>query len=199
MSIITTIDLLRHGDVAGGCKLLGHSDEPLSDLGWRQMRAATARKPAPWKKIISSPLRRCAEFGGKLAAEDHLPLAIENDIKEMGFGEWDGCWFSDLYLRHGEQLNRFWADPRENPAPRGEAYAAFETRVCSAWERLIDAHAGEHVLVICHGGPIRIILRYLLEFPARNIFQVEVPYASVSRIQIKTGHKPKLVFHGSAA
>jgi alpha-ribazole phosphatase len=43
----TTIDLLRHGDVAGGVRLLGQWDEPLSELGWSQMRVLVNSKRPP--------------------------------------------------------------------------------------------------------------------------------------------------------
>ena len=56
-SITTTIDLLRHGDVEGGRKYRGQLDDPLSELGWQQLRSATSKKQN-WQHIVSSPLFR---------------------------------------------------------------------------------------------------------------------------------------------
>ncbi len=64
--VVTTVDLLRHGEPEGGNKYRGALDDPLSELGWAQMRAATGDR-CPWQAIVSSPLRRCAAFARELA------------------------------------------------------------------------------------------------------------------------------------
>ena len=53
------IDLLRHGDT-GQRSYRGQLDDPLSTLGWSQLRAAIFGRS--WDAIVTSPLRRCAEF-----------------------------------------------------------------------------------------------------------------------------------------
>ena len=64
-----TIDLLRHGDVANGQKLRGKTDDPLSDLGWQQMKAVIEGKELTWQKVISSDLRRCQDFSVELSQQ----------------------------------------------------------------------------------------------------------------------------------
>jgi alpha-ribazole phosphatase/probable phosphoglycerate mutase len=63
---VTTVDLLRHGEPAGGPRFRGTTDDPLSELGWQQMRA-TVGTQLPWEVVVSSPLRRCAAFAEWLA------------------------------------------------------------------------------------------------------------------------------------
>jgi len=46
MTTCITIDLLRHGEAAAGKKLLGVTDEPLTELGWQQMQAVVQSKDA---------------------------------------------------------------------------------------------------------------------------------------------------------
>ncbi|MEK6748901.1 MAG: histidine phosphatase family protein, partial [Pseudomonadota bacterium] len=36
----TVVDMIRHGEPVGGKRYRGHRDDPLSDIGWRQMREA---------------------------------------------------------------------------------------------------------------------------------------------------------------
>lgn len=55
MNDFTTVDLLRHGEPAGGKKFRGAVDDPLSPLGWQQMRAAVGDFRG-WQTIVSSPL-----------------------------------------------------------------------------------------------------------------------------------------------
>lgn len=82
---ITLIDMLRHGEPVGGRRYRGQTDDPLSDKGWRQMRAATA-ETRPWTAIVSSPLLRCRAFAEELAGQTGLPLAVDDRLKEVGFG-----------------------------------------------------------------------------------------------------------------
>lgn len=194
------IDLIRHGDVAAGTKLIGKTDEPLSDLGWQQMRRAFSQKEAVWKKIISSPLQRCSAFSKELAEQFSLPLHINEHFKEMDFGQWDGQLFADLYNGDDTQkLMQFMADPLTIMPPDGEAYLDFELRIISGWQTLLATlHEQQitHCLLVTHGGVIRTIMSHILGFPSTNLFQIEVPYACMSRIKQYEDYPPRLVFHG---
>jgi alpha-ribazole phosphatase len=55
-----TLDFMRHGEPVGGRKYRGQLDDPLSEKGWEQMRAAVG-EAWPWTRIVSSPLLRCSE------------------------------------------------------------------------------------------------------------------------------------------
>ncbi len=195
-----TIDLLRHGDVAGGTKLLGQTDEPLSDLGWQQLRSTLTEKDLPWDKIVSSPMQRCLAFAEEIAQQFQLPLLINNAFQELDFGQWDGQLFSDLYDGDDtEQLIQFMQNPTSQTPPDGERYQDFELRVITAWRSLlISLHHDQiqHCLLVTHGGVIRTILSHVLGFPSSNLFRLDVPYASLSRIKQYESYPPRLLFHG---
>tara|TARA_R110001606_G_scaffold11354_5_gene49285 strand:- start:98064 stop:98672 length:609 start_codon:yes stop_codon:yes gene_type:complete len=195
-----TIDLIRHGDVAAGTKLLGKTDEPLSPLGWQQMRAAIRDKESAWHKIISSPLQRCSTFSEELASNFSLPLEINKQFEEMNFGLWDGQLFSDLYSGSDtEKLIQLMQDPSSAIPPEGEAYVDFQLRVISGWNTLLKSlHEDQiqHCLLVAHGGVIRTIMSHILGFPSTNLFRLEVPYACMSRIKQYEDYPPRLVFHG---
>ena len=195
---ITTIDLLRHGEPVGGTRFRGALDDPLSDLGWQQMDAAVGAHPA-WQAVVSSPLRRCAAFAASLAERHGLPLEEAEGFREIGFGEWEGRTAQELMEVAPEALSRFWSDPRGHTPPGGEPFEAFAARVAAAWEGLLARQAGSRVLLVSHGGVIRLILAYILQMPLANLFRLEVPYASLSRIRVEGAGAdalPQLVFHG---
>ncbi len=179
-----TIDLLRHGEVAGGLRLRGHRDDPLSELGWEQMRSVVDGKQLPWDEIVSSPLQRCAHFSHELALQHSLPISVNEGFKEIGFGEWEGELISDLYERDEERVSRFWNNPGLEPAPGGEAYELFEQRVLASWLALLASAEDKHLLLVAHGGTIRVLLRQVIAFPLEHFFRIEVPNASLSRITI---------------
>jgi alpha-ribazole phosphatase/probable phosphoglycerate mutase len=196
----TLIDLLRHGEPEGGVKFRGHSDDPLSAQGWAQMRAAAA-SAAGWDVIVASPLRRCSDFAAELAARYSLPVETEARLKEIGFGAWEGFTAEQVAARDPEALERFWRDPAQHTPPGGEPLADFETRVAAGWDDLLQRHAGKKILLVCHGGVIRLILAQILEMPRTNLFRLNVPFASISRVRVwGEAYQPELMFmNGSAA
>ncbi|HKJ71909.1 MAG TPA: histidine phosphatase family protein [Gammaproteobacteria bacterium] len=191
----TLIDLIRHGEPEGGRMFRGVTDHPLSDRGWAQMRLATAGE-AGWQAVVTSPLVRCAGFAEVLAETRALPLEPEPGLREMDFGAWEGRTASDILANGPGDLGAFWADPERAAAPGGEALADFRERVVAAWEELMARHAGRHVLVVGHGGAIRVILAHVLGMPLANLFRMEVAYAGRSRIRSDDAGT-RLVAHGS--
>ncbi len=195
--IITTVDLLRHGEPEGGNCYRGTIDDPLSLCGWAQLRAVVSGQQ-PWDVIVSSPLRRCADFARQLAGELELALDLEPGLREMSFGEWEGRTVAEIMAADPQALQRFWRDPVSHPPPDGEQLTACAARVTAAWSTLLQRHAGRHVLLVAHGGTIRLVLRDLLEMPLAHIWRLEVPYASFSRVRVYNqgaAATPLLVFH----
>lgn len=197
-TLTTTIDLLRHGEPLGGSKYRGQIDDPLSETGWRQMREAVADY-CPWQHIISSSLCRCADFARELSTRHELPLDLEPRLMEIGFGEWEGRTADELMAEDPQRLFRFWSDPVNNIPPGAETLRDFEQRVISAWDDLLQQHAGKHLLVIGHAGMIRMIVRHVLAMPLENMFRLKVELAGFTRIEVEQRegqHLPKLLFHG---
>lgn len=196
MSDFTTVDLLRHGEPEGGQKFRGAVDDALSLHGWEQMRA-TVGDYRDWQVIVSSPLIRCAAFARELAERLDRPLEIVPEFVELSFGVWEGRSVADVNATDPLTLARFWRDPVAHPIPGGEPVADFDRRVGRAWNALLERHRGRHLLLVAHGGIIRMVLRQLLEIPVRRIWRIEVPFAAISRIRQHRDPdaEPHLVFH----
>jgi alpha-ribazole phosphatase len=195
--LTTTFDLLRHGEPVGGSRYRGQTDDPLSETGWQQMRAAVGDH-RPWDVIVSSPLSRCADFARELAARHGIPLEIEARIKEIGFGVWEGRTSAELVQSDPGVLARFWNDPLNNRPEGAEPLTAFRDRVTATWTEMHARFRGKHVLIVCHGGVIRMLLRHTLDMPLERLFRIQVPYASLSRIVVSgqgAQALPRLAFH----
>ena len=198
-TITTVIDLLRHGDVEGGRKYRGQLDDPLSELGWKQLRKTTANKQ-DWQYIITSPLKRCAEFASELVQTHSLPLKIEPEFKEVSFGLWEGKTAEELLNSEEEKIKEYWGDPINITPPQGENLLDFEKRILKGWEKLLTEYEGKHILLISHAGVMRIILCHILGMPVTELFKLDVALAKVSRIQVEHADEkswPRLIFHGS--
>ena len=180
-----TLDLLRHGETELGGGFRGSLDDLLTPVGWRQMRDA-GRQRESWSAIISSPLRRCADFAAELARQCGVPLEFEVDLRELHFGEWEGQHASELMVEHADALGRFWADPYGFTPPEGEPLALFEGRVLGAIKALYQRRAGEHLLLVTHAGVMRLLMARARGLARKDLLQVEVAHGQRMRIQVES-------------
>src|SRR6476659_1124720 len=99
----TTTVLLRHGDtqLSPEHRFSGLSDLPLSASGTRQAKAAAGRlaSGAPIDAVVSSPLRRAAATAAIAAGELGLTAAIDDDLRETDWGDWDGFTLEEIQER----------------------------------------------------------------------------------------------------
>ncbi|MDT3706631.1 MAG: alpha-ribazole phosphatase family protein [Thiobacillus sp.] len=192
----TTLDLMRHGEPVGGRRYRGQLDDPLSEKGWAQMRAAVGEQ-APWGRIVSSPLLRCRAFAETLASAHGLPLTLDERLQEVGFGGWEGRTTAEIEVATPGALARFKADPL-NARPAGaEPLDIFHARVASALEELVVRYAGEHVLLVGHAGVIRMAFAWALHVPLEHAYRIEVANASLTRLCFDAG-RARLIFHGGS-
>lgn len=177
----TVIDLIRHGEPVGGHKLRGALNDPLSELGWRQMQASV-ENTQPWQSIITSPLSRCHDFAMKLSTQLELPIAVNEQFKEINFGAWEGLSIKELMEKEPKALRNYWQNPDDHAPEGSEQMKDFLERIHMAWDLLIESERGKHNLLVCHGGVIRAIIMRVLGMPKEHLWNIDVPYANVSRI-----------------
>jgi alpha-ribazole phosphatase len=179
------LDLLRHGETELGGGLRGSLDDALTDKGWAQMRAAVLEQ-GPWDRLVSSPLQRCARFAEELGAQRGLPVQLDKDLQELHFGAWEGQSAATLMETDAEALGLFWADPYSFTPPQGERVEDFSTRVRAAVARLHTAYAGERVLLVSHGGVMRLLLAQARGLPREQLLNVEVGHGALFSLSVES-------------
>ncbi|MBJ2247012.1 alpha-ribazole phosphatase family protein [Pseudomonas haemolytica] len=177
------LDLLRHGETELGGGLRGSLDDALTANGWAQMRAAVVGQ-GPWDRLISSPLQRCALFAQALGARLDLPVSLEPALQELHFGAWEGQSAAALMETDAEGLGLFWADPYGFTPPQGEPVIQFSERVLGAVSRLHQAYAGQRVLLISHGGVMRLLLARARGLPREQLLNVDVGHGALFSLQV---------------
>ena len=203
------VDLLRHGEPEGGEVLRGRVDHPLTELGWQQMQQATRltnNEPessvvTEWTHIVSSPLQRCRQFAEHVAQQSTLDLQVEEHWQEIDYGDWDGMPLSEWRLQAADQFREFRKDLSKLAPPNGEDYLSFKDRVLAAWQSLAEKPDGSHLLVVTHGGVLRVVLPTVLGMPLNRSYPLHIPFACFSRVRLEVEDdkiNASLLFHNAA-
>ncbi len=148
----------------------GPADPALAPLGHRQSRAlaewlAEDRVDAIW----SSPMRRALETAAPLADRLSLPVVVDD-----GLAEFDRDAASYIPLEELKAAN----DPRWMEVPEQPEH--FRAVVVEAVERVVSAHPGQRVAIVCHGGVINAYAAHVLGIEDPLFFLPT--YTSVSRV-----------------
>jgi len=181
-----TLDWIRHGEPEGGVKYRGSVDDPLSELGWRQMRSCIGHAldaGTQWTAVVASPMQRCQAFAQEVADQLQLPLQVIPDLRELCFGELEGLTPKEAWARSPQLLADLWKAPEKHTPPGGEPFTDFTNRVHASITALLPQMEGQHVLVVAHGGVIRAMLTCCLGFAPGDTFKVEIPYAGMTRVK----------------
>jgi probable phosphoglycerate mutase len=159
-----TILLARHGETEWNAlgKLQGHTDIALNETGRAQARAlagtvtATSRIAA----VMTSDLVRARETGEIVATVLGLATpAIEPALRERRFGVFEGLTRDECATRHPDAWQAWQA--QTGTPPGGEAREVAVARMAQALARIAAAD-GDPVLVVSHGGVMRLWLMHVL-------------------------------------
>ncbi|MBS0546348.1 MAG: histidine phosphatase family protein [Proteobacteria bacterium] len=148
--------LLRHASTAWNedGRLQGLTDTDLSTKG--EADARTWRLPAPadgWKRLCS-PLKRARRTAELLQPAGGV--AIEQRLREMSFGQWEGRTIAELRATVGQAFIDAENKGLDFEPPGGESPRAVMGRI-GDWAKEIAA-AGEPVVAVSHKAAIRAVL-----------------------------------------
>ena len=106
---------------------------------------------------------------------------------------------------HWSQLEAFFLAPAEIVLPKAETLAVFHHRVINAWKNLLAQHIAiatkqtesktpRRVLVIVHGGVIRMILAHILQLDWQQASwhqKLQIGHGSLSRVFVSQPYQDK--------
>jgi broad specificity phosphatase PhoE len=153
---VTTLLLVRHGETDWNRdgRWQGHSDTHLNEAG-RQQAARLAAELDGIDVVYSSDLARARETAEIVARRFGLDVAVDERLRERSFGAWEGKTGPEIEAEFGDAHARWLAG--EGPGTDAEPFTDFAARVRSFLEDALARHPEETVLVVAHGGSIRVI------------------------------------------
>ena len=154
---MTTLLLVRHGETDWNRdgRWQGHSDTPLNELGRRQARELAAELDGV-DVVYSSDLARARETAEIIAARLGVPVRLDARLRERSFGAWEGLTTAEIEERFREAHGRWQSGEGFGPDD-AESFETFDDRVRSFLDEVLHRHPQETVLVIGHGGSIRVM------------------------------------------
>jgi broad specificity phosphatase PhoE len=154
---VTTLLLVRHGETDWNRdgRWQGHSDTPLNDAGREQARELAAEL-GDVDVMYSSDLARARETAEILAEPNGLEVQLDPRLRERSFGAWEGMTAAEIEVEFADEHARWMAGEAPGAAD-AEPFADFGARVEEFVEDVLADHPGETVLIVGHGGSIRVI------------------------------------------
>ena len=171
--------MVRHGHPVRVEDADGPADPELSDLGWEQ-----AHHLADWyakeqiDAVYTSPLRRAIQTAQPLAEALGVEAVVDDELAEFDRDAHFYIHYEELKAtkdpRFRQMVEGRWGEDEEVDPD------TFRQVVVTAVERLIDAHAGQRIAAVCHGGVVNAYFSSLLKLDFPLFFEPE--YTSVSRV-----------------
>ncbi|WP_068808865.1 alpha-ribazole phosphatase family protein [Thauera phenolivorans] len=170
------LHLIRHPrpDVAPGT-CYGHHDVGIAESAVEVAARLRPLLPAGFA-LHASPLTRA-----RLLAEELGEPRLDERLKEMHFGEWEGRPFADI----GAAIDAWATDPMGFRAPGGESARQMSERVLHWLDELRAAPPVEAVVVVAHGGPLRVIAGHLLGLPPDRWLGLDFGCGQVTRLDLE--------------
>nr|WP_260173733.1 histidine phosphatase family protein [Nocardioides albus] len=178
---------------------LGGDNPPLTQEGREQ-----ALLTAEWLKplgssvstVVSSPVLRAVETGEIVAGALGARLVEDPGFAEIDFGTWEGLTFAEVGQQFPDEM-KAWMGATEVAPPGGESFDAAQVRVLEGLSRVLEAHAGETVVVTSHVSPIKLVVAHALGAPIGGVFSMELSPASVTVVSFfSDGRASMRLFNG---
>ncbi|MGZ3405601.1 MAG: histidine phosphatase family protein [Polyangia bacterium] len=157
--------LVRHGqtDASLNNRFCGRIDPPLNTIGLAMADALAARYGSEgFAEIVASPLLRAQQTAAPTARLAGLPVATDDGLVEIAYGEWDGRAEADVERDDAARFAAWSAHPGRVAPPGGESGADIAVRALAAVERIRARHASGKVLIVSHKATLRVLVCALL-------------------------------------
>jgi probable phosphoglycerate mutase len=160
----------------------GDLDPGLAPSGVVQAQALVKRLSRfSVETIYASPKLRVRMTAEPTAAALGLTPILEDGLKEIGYGAWEGKMEKDVRAREQATFDAWVADPAAMSPQGGETAVAIAARAMPVVDRIVLNQKDRDVLVFSHKATIRIIACTLLGIPlSRFRDRISCPTASVT-------------------
>ena len=174
----TEIILIRHGETVWNSqqRMQGHSNSDLSSVGQAQIQALGQwMKNVPFDLIYSSDSLRAKQTAEAITQFSGHELKIDLRLREKNLGVFEGLTSEEARERHPEVFRLFKTAGSKYVIDEGESTQQLQDRALEIVDEIRIKHPEEHVLLVTHGGFIRVVMKHSLglslETPTRFLIR----------------------------
>lgn len=121
-------------------------------------------------RILSSPSMRCTELAKAIVGNASQTIHKDERLRELDFGDWENIPWSEIPRTELDTWGMDWIKQRP---PHGESFHELCFRIDDFMSEVLPS---EHIWVVSHAGPIRIMLARLRQQDPTLYFDVPVPH-----------------------
>ena len=182
----TRLHLVRHAEVDEAYHEVfgGQIDMELSPVGHEQAKGlAKFLNGRTFDRIYRSPMVRVRQTAKPLLDALGREAEVIDDLREVDFGVWTGHKWHEIQEKFGVDAEDWLVHLENGDVAEAEPMVECRSRIRGSLEQMMDEGAGQDVLVLCHGGVIRMLLSLLLDEPFSKMDRFEVDFASLTVIE----------------
>ena len=175
--------LVRHGETElnSARMFVGHKDVELNVNGQEQAERLRDRLAAERIDFVySSDLKRAWLTAQVIASRHHLEVVACSELREINYGSCDGLTFEEIKRCYPDVAGLCADWSLELEFPGGESVAQLTERVSRFLDRLKQQASEQTALIVSHGGPLRLLICFLLGIEVRHWRQIRLDLASLS-------------------
>jgi broad specificity phosphatase PhoE len=175
---------IRHAETDLAGRFCGHSNPPVNERGFRQIeQLLDTLRTEPIDAVYSSDLSRSVATADAIGAVFGLPSVTIPQLREIDFGEWEGLSWAQIESRD-QAYSRRWSEAYPDlPAPGGEPFLAFQSRVLTEVKHLLCTPTESLAAVVTHAGVMRVVLRSLCSLDEQDAWERTRSYCGFFRYQ----------------
>lgn len=181
----TTLWLIRHAEVEERYQNVfgGRIDMALSARGHHQAGALSRYlEGKTFDALYASPMKRVQQTLASLVANPMPQPTVMTELREVDFGDWTGLAWHEVRAKFGISPFDWLVKLEQDQIANAESGPRFRRRIEPALREILGRHVGQQVVILCHGGVIRMILAILLNWPLPTLAGLEIEYASITQV-----------------
>lgn len=188
--------LVRHGESTWNASGLvqGQADGPVLTAAGREQskRVAQSMHRFPIQRIVTSDLTRAVETAGIIDRKLKLGWDLVPALRERDFGDAQGTQVTALPVESSGIDGDRVVDADARPL-RGESLRELSDRVVDFFGQLVSQEHNGDVLVVTHGGVIRVALAHCDRIPVAHMPWTRVPNGGLWSVSPREIRPPVLL------
>ncbi|MEA2037878.1 MAG: histidine phosphatase family protein [Nanoarchaeota archaeon] len=191
---MTRVILVRHGetDWVKEDKYQGNSDIPLNERGIDQAKLVADRlKDEKIDITYTSELSRAIRTAEEILKFHSVKLIKNKEINERGYGKWEGLTKKEVQEKYPGDFDEYQKNRYPTRPTAGESFVDIRNRVEPFIKKIVEENKDKNILIVCHNGPLRVILGILMNYTNEKIASLYFGITSLTIINL-SGEEPTL-------